>query len=66
MTYSYVHRMINKEAFPNKTELYNKEIMTVRGRGRYMYKKEEKQQAEKYIRELLKKYFSQNEILYIV
>lgn len=66
MTYSYVHRMINKEAFPNKTELYNKEIMTVRGRGRYMYKKEEKQQAEKYIRELLKKNFSQNEILYIV
>ena len=66
MTYSYIHRMINKAAFPNKTELYNKEIMTVRGRGRYMYKKEEKQQAEKYIRELLKKYFSQNEILYIV
>lgn len=66
MTYSYVHRMINKEAFPNKTELYNKEIMTVRGRGRYIYIKEEKQQAEKYIRELLKKYFSQNEILYIV
>ena len=66
MTYSYVHRMINKDAFPERTELYNSHIMTVRGRGRYMYKKEEKQEAEKYIRELLYKHFKNNEILYIV
>ena len=36
MTYSYVHRMINKEAFPNAITLYNQEQMTGRGRGKYM------------------------------
>ena len=28
MTYSYIHRMINQDAFPNTINLYNKEIMT--------------------------------------
>ena len=32
MTYSYVHHAINSEAFPNAIELYNKDLMTVRGR----------------------------------
>ena len=36
MTYSYVHRKINEEAFPNAINLYNKEIMTGRGKGKYM------------------------------
>ena len=27
MTYSYVHRMINQEAFPKQTNLYNQEIL---------------------------------------
>ena len=31
MTYSYIHKAINTEAFPNAIDLYNKEIMTVRG-----------------------------------
>ena len=38
MTYSYVHRKINEEAFPNAINLYNKEIMTGRGKGKYMYR----------------------------
>ena len=38
MTYSYVHTKINEEAFPNSINLYNKEIMTGRGKGKYMYK----------------------------
>ena len=31
MTYSYVHRAINREAFPKAAELYDKELMTGRG-----------------------------------
>ena len=32
MTYSYVHNAINTEAFPNAINLYDKEIMTGRGK----------------------------------
>ncbi len=66
MTYSYVHRMINNEAFPDRINLYNKDIMTVRGRGKYMYKKEIKKQGKIFFKEKLKKYFPNNDILYIV
>ena len=66
MTYSYVHRMINQEAFPKQTNLYNKEIMTGRGRGKYTYNKEVRLEAEIFLRDLMKKYFPYNEIKYIV
>ena len=66
MTYSYIHEAINTEAFPNKPSLYNKEKMTVRGRGKYRYKEEEKREAEAFLREQMQKYFPNNEILYIV
>lgn len=32
MTYSYIHKMINSEAFPMAINLYNKDIMTGRGK----------------------------------
>ena len=66
MTYSYVHTKINEEAFPNAMNLYNKEIMTGRGRGKYWYKNDVRQEGEKFFRENLKKYFPNNKILYIV
>ena len=66
MTYSYVHTKINEEAFPNAINLYNKELMTGRGRGKYWYKNEVRENGEKFFRENLKKYFPNNEILYIV
>ena len=66
MTYSYVHTKINEEAFPNAINLYNKENMTGRGRGKYMYKKDLRKDGEVFIREQLAKYFPNNEILYIV
>ena len=66
MTYSYVHTKINEEAFPNAINLYYKEQMTGRGRGKYMYKKELKNDGELFIREQLEKYFPNNKILYIV
>ena len=66
MTYSYIHKAINQEAFPNAINLYNKNLMTARGRGRYMYKKEIREEGGKFFEELLGKYFKDNEIKYIV
>ena len=66
MTYSYVHNAINHEAFPNAIELYNKEIMTGRGKGKYTYKTIIKAEAKNYMEDLMHKYFANNEIKYIV
>ncbi|MBQ9657821.1 MAG: spore photoproduct lyase [Clostridia bacterium] len=66
MTYSYVHTKINEEAFPDSINLYNKEIMTGRGRGKYWYKESIRQEGEKFFREELAKYFPNNDIIYIV
>ncbi len=66
MTYSYVHRMINEQAFPSLLNLYNPNIMTGRGKGKYTYNKEVRQEAEIFLRDLMKKYFPNNEIKYIV
>lgn len=66
MTYSYVHTKINEEAFPNAINLYDREHMTGRGKGKYMYKQDIRADGEKYIRELLNKNFPDNEIVYIV
>ena len=66
MTYSYVHKMINAEAFPNAIKLFDEEKMTVRGKGKYTYKKEVREEAQEFIKELMKTYFPFNEIKYIV
>ena len=66
MTYSYVHTKINEEAFPNAINLYNKENMTGRGKGKYMYKKELRQEGEEFFRNQLKEKFPDNDIIYIV
>ena len=66
MTYSYVHTRINEEAFPNAINLYNSEMMTGRGKGKYAYKEKNRREAEIYIREQMQKYFPKNKIEYIV
>lgn len=66
MTYSYIHRAINTEAFPAAIDLYNPELMTGRGRGKYTYKTEVRQEGEILIKDLMQKYFPNNEIKYIV
>lgn len=65
MTYSYIHKVINEDAFPGSMVLYNQDLMTVRGRGKYMYKKEVKEDGSEFFEELLGKYFPNNEIKYI-
>ena len=66
MTYSYIHRVINQDAFPNAINLYDKEIMTGRGRGKYTYKPEVRKEAEIFLRGELNKYFKEEKIVYIV
>lgn len=64
MTYSYVHRKINEEAFPSAIDLYNKDLMTGRGKGKYTYKQEQRKIGEQYIGKLLNEYFPENKIVY--
>jgi spore photoproduct lyase len=66
MTYSYVHRMINRDAFPSAPELYDPELMTVRGRGRYCYRQNQREEGAQFLREYVGKYLPEAEIMYIV
>ena len=66
MTYSFVHIKINEAVFPNSDIIYNKEMMTGRGKGKYMYKNEYRQDGEKFFRENLHKFFPNNKIMYVV
>ena len=66
MTYSFVHTKINEEAFPNAINLYDKDMMTGRGKGKYMYKNQYRVDGEIFLREEMKKYFPNKEIMYIV
>lgn len=66
MTYSFVHDKINTEAFPNAMKIYDKSMMTGRGRGKYWYKETLRIDGEKFLRGLYQKYFPNNKLLYIV
>jgi len=66
MTYSYVHRAINDEAFPNAVQLYDASLMTGRGAGKYGYRPEQRTQAEQFLRSELKKWLGEMRVLYIV
>lgn len=66
MTYSYVHRAINSEAFPQASDLYDKALMMGRGPGRYTYKQSARAQGEAFLREELKLHFPGSQILYVV
>ncbi len=65
MTYSYIHRKINEEAFKNVPDLYNKNIMTSRGLGKYRYKSDIRNYATKFIKEEILKNFKNANIIYI-
>lgn len=65
MTYSYIHRAINADAFPKSPDLYSQEKMTGRGRGRYCYRPEEREVAEQFLRTEIKRILGNVNILYI-
>ena len=64
MTYSFIHRKINEEAFPSAINLYDQDLMTGRGKGKYTYKQELRKKGEEHIGKLLEKYFPNNKIVY--
>lgn len=65
MTYSFVHRAINSEAFPAAPELYDKERMMGRGRGRYCYRPQVRAEAEEFLRREIRDILGDVKILYI-
>lgn len=64
MTYSFVHRQINNQAFPESIELYNKDFMTGRGMGKYCYRPEFRAKGEEWLRTEIEKRFGIGKILY--
>ena len=58
MTYSYIHKMINTEAFPQNPNLYSKELMTVRGRRKVCLQKRSKGRCGKIYKRNNAKIFS--------
>lgn len=65
MTYSFVHNAINTEAFPGAVQIYYKDLMTGRGRGKYSYRSETREEAESFLRQELDKHLGSMRILYI-
>ena len=65
MTYSFVHRAINQDAFPNSPNLYDPDYMTGRGRGKYCYKNSVRIEAEDFLVNELNKKLNHPNILYI-
>ena len=66
MTYSYIHRAINHDAFPNAIDLFDADKMKVRGYGKYAYNELFRKKAEDFFFDNMKKYFPNNEIKYMV
>ncbi|MFA9380160.1 MAG: radical SAM protein [Acetanaerobacterium sp.] len=66
MTYSYIHRAINREAFPAAVDLYDTARMTGRGKGRYTYTAAAREEASALLRSEIGRYFGEDKILYIV
>ncbi len=65
MTYSFVQNAINTEAFPNGTQLLDRETMTGRGRGKYSYRNDIREEVESFLRERLSQKLKTMPILYI-
>ncbi len=65
MTYSFVQNAINTDAFPNAVQLYDREIMTGRGRGKYCYRNDIRGEAECFLREKITQRLGTMPILYI-
>lgn len=65
MTYSFVQNAINTEAFPNSVQLFDRETMTGRGRGKYCYRNDIRAEVEHFLREKLSQKLGSMLILYI-
>jgi len=66
MTYSFVHRAINQEAFPQAVKLFDQALMTGRGRGKYWYKEDVRVKGEEFLRKEIGEKLKGIPILYVV
>jgi spore photoproduct lyase len=65
MTYSFVQNAINTDAFPGAVQLFDRESMIGRGRGKYCYRNEIRLEVESFIRQKLSQQLGTMPILYI-
>ena len=65
LTYSYVHRAINADAFPNAPDLYDPAAMVGRGRGKYGYRAKAREPAEQFLREQIARALPDADLVYI-
>jgi spore photoproduct lyase len=66
MTYSFVQNFINTEAFPHALQIFDRESMTGRGRGKYCYREPLREEGEAFLREKTKQSLGDMPILYVV
>lgn len=66
MTYSYIHRAINADAFPKAPDLYDSKLMTGRGRGKYSYHPQAREPAIQFFTAEIKRRFPSAKLVYIV
>lgn len=65
MTYSFVQNAINSEAFPTAEPIFDRALMTGRGRGKYYYRAEARQGVEALLRNELALRLPEMNIWYI-
>ena len=65
MTYSFIQNAINTDAFPNAVQLFNRKTMTGRGRGKYCYRNDLREEVESFLRKKISQQLSAMPILYI-
>ena len=54
MTYSFVQDAINTEAFPGAAPIFDRALMTGRGRGKYCYRGRARAEAEHFLQEQIR------------
>lgn len=54
MTYSFVQDAINTEAFPGAVPIFDRALMTGRGRGKYCYRGQARAEAEHFLQEQIR------------
>ncbi|HWP96337.1 MAG TPA: spore photoproduct lyase [Syntrophomonadaceae bacterium] len=66
MTYGQANRIINPAALPGTIDLFDKQLMRPKGRGKYCYRPEVREKAEGFILEQIRCHLPRASISYIV
>jgi spore photoproduct lyase len=66
MTYGYANQTINSAALPGTLEIFDRELMKPKGRGKYCYKPDVIREAKDFVIGLINRYLPYASISYIV